>query len=394
VEHGRQNGDQLRGEAIVKPDADFAPVVSGRRNLRILHVCQPVDGGAAVVVRDLAAHGRQLGHDVSVACPTGQLASWVEELGARWLHLPLARSPRLADIGHLGRLRRWSRGTDVLHLHSSKAGALGRIATLGLRHQPMRILTPHGWSWYVGGRLAPLYRMFERFAAGFADVITVVSDQERADGERVLRSKSRRLLLIENGVGTSQYRPDGPVATRTEDSLLVCVGRLCKQKGQDLLVSVLPTLSDPRIRLRLVGDGPDRGALTDLAHRLGVDDRVEFVGATDPRPHLRAADIVVLPSRWEGMSLLLLEAMACGATIISSRTGGSSAVGESGIVVPVQDMGALRAAIEALMPSPRHRTSLGASARARAVAQYDLRQTLTRYEELWNRAQGRAGLIR
>ena len=131
-----------------------------------MHVCQPTDGGAAVCVRQLADAGQRAGFDVTVACPPdGPLAGWVEGSGARWAPLPMVRSPRPRDVRELARVRRLAAGADVLHLHASKAGALGRVARLGLRSRPRVVFTPHGWSWLVGGSLAPAYRAFERATA-------------------------------------------------------------------------------------------------------------------------------------------------------------------------------------------------------------------------------------
>ena len=137
-----------------------------------MHVCQPTDGGAAVCVRQLADAGQRAGFDVTVACPPdGPLAGWAEGSGARWAPLPMVRSPRPRDVRDLARVRRLAAGADVLHLHASKAGALGRVARLGLRSRPRVVFTPHGWSWLVGGSLAPAYRAFERATAPLADVI-------------------------------------------------------------------------------------------------------------------------------------------------------------------------------------------------------------------------------
>ena len=152
-----------------------------------MHVCQPTDGGAAVCVRQLADAGQRAGFDVTVACPPdGPLAGWVEGSGARWAPLPMVRSPRPRDVRDLAGVRRLAVGADVLHLHASKAGALGRMARLGLRRRPRVVFTPHGWSWLVGGSLAPAYRAFERATAPLADVIVAVSDDDRAVGLEVL----------------------------------------------------------------------------------------------------------------------------------------------------------------------------------------------------------------
>jgi glycosyltransferase involved in cell wall biosynthesis len=355
----------------------------GSVRCRILHICQPTDGGVAVAVRELVRSGIAHGHHVSVGCPAGgKLPEWLREIGVRWIPLPLTRAPSIRDLARLPAVRRLARGADVVHLHSSKAGAVGRVALLGMRGKCLRIFTPHGWSWYVGGRLAPVYRLFERAAARWVDVITAVSPEEAHDGRNVLGRRATGLVLIENGVDTTAFHPEGPTAVRVPDPLLVCVGRICEQKGQDQAVRVLAALRDRSVRLRLVGDGPQHLSVAELARTLGVADRMEFVPHTDPAPHLRAADVVLLPSRWEGMSLLLLEAMACGAAIVSTRSAGSSALGDAGICVPVGDVPAMVAAVEELLASCGQRTALGRRARERAVARYSLSRMTASHLEL------------
>jgi len=169
---------------------------------------------------------------------------------------------------------------------------------------------------------------------------------------------------------------------RTADPLLVCVGRLSEQKGQDLAIHAVALL--PGVRLRLVGDGPERIALQQLTQRLGVADRVELTGSVDPRPHLRAADVVVLPSRWEGMSLLLLEAMACGAPIVATATGGHSALAGCAVVLPLPlDPRRLADALSSLLADAGGRASMGRRARAVAVGGFEQTAVHQRYVDLW-----------
>jgi glycosyltransferase involved in cell wall biosynthesis len=364
--------------------------------VRILHVCQPTDGGAAVVVRQLVAAGVADGDFVAVACPAeGYLSGWVTAAGGRWLPLEMGRAPRPRDLLALIRLRALIKNIDVLHLHSSKAGALGRLAMLSRqpparasvsKRSPRVIFTPHAWSFYVGGRSAALYRQFERQMSTLADVIAVVSIEEQQEGRRVLGSRAN-IELVENGVDTDRFSPEGPVAERRPEPLLVQVGRLSQQKAQDRTLRALAALPDQTARIRFVGEGPDRAGLERLAADLGVTDRVELVGSVDPRPHLRAADVVVLPSRWEGMSLVLLEAMSVGTAIVASDCGGSDALIGCGVLVDhVNDdraIAELSTEISALLGDPDRRRRLADAARRRAGQRYSLERMVRRYRALW-----------
>ncbi len=359
-----------------------------RGRLRVLHVSQPTSEGTATVVRSLAGWGVAEGHDVTVCCPAeGPLRGWVEGYGATWVDLPMGRAPSPRDLGHVLRLRHLVAASDLVHLHSSKAGAVGRLAVRLTRDPPPVVFVPHGWSWLLGGRQGQVYRLFERSFAGACDRIVAVSRDEQQEGLRTLGA-ARPVVLIENGVDADAFGPEGETAERATAPLLVLVGRLSRQKGQDLAIRALARLAATDARLRLVGSGPDRDALAALAADLGVADRVELVGQAAPAPHLRAADVVVAPSRWEGLALALLEAMATGATVVASDRGSSVALGDAGVVLPVEDedrfVELLVEHLDRLLAEPDERSALGAAARARAVASYSLERTRESWVRMWH----------
>lgn len=362
------------------------PSIGARRRLRILHVSQPTDGGCALAVKVLAEAGTRAGHAVTVACPRhSDLPGWITDVGARWHPLPMVRQPTLADISAVLRMRRLFAAADVVHLHSSKAGALGRLALRSLgKRAPASCFTPHGWSWLVGGPMAPVYRTYERLAAAWTDVIVAVSDEEAAAGRGVLPPGLARVTVIPNGVDTERFCVEGPRASRSAQPLIVCAGRLTVQKGQDLAVRALALLGTAGARLRLVGEGPDTATLRQLATALGVADRVEFTGHCDPRPHLRAADVVLVPSRWEGLSFVLLEAMACGKAVVATAAAGSGVVGDAGIVAPPDSGPAgLAAALDEVLADEPIRRRYGERARARVCEHFAAPRMLAAYLDLW-----------
>ncbi|TMK51912.1 MAG: glycosyltransferase family 4 protein [Actinobacteria bacterium] len=363
-----------------------APSVGARRRLRILHVSQPTDGGCAIAVRFLAEAGTRAGHTVTVACPRqSDLPGWITDVGAHWHPLPMVRWPAPGDISTALRMRRLFERADVVHLHSSKAGALGRLALRSLgKRAPASCFTPHGWSWLVGGPMAPAYRTYERVAAAWTDVIVAVSEEEAAAGRGVLRPGFARMTVIPNGVDTERFCVEGPRASRSAQPLIVCAGRLTVQKGQDLGIRALAHLQTAGARLRLVGEGPDTAKLRELAAALGVADRVEFTGHCDPRPHLRAADVVLLPSRWEGLSFVLLEAMACGKAIVATAVAGSGVVGDAGVVVPpAAGPEGLAAALDELLADEPTRRRHGERARIRVCEHFAAERMLTAHLALW-----------
>ena len=364
---------------------------NGDRSLDVLIVSQPADYGVAIYVRELAGSAVEAGHDVTVISPSesrGPLASWVKSVGARHHTLDMARRPALRDPFDVLTLRRLARGRDVLHLHSSKAAALGRVAAASLprRARPAVVMTPHYWSWLVGGRLEGLYRSIERLLARRCDAIVAVSEREEAEGRSVL-GPDARLLLIPNGVDRSHFSPEGASAERDVDHpLIVCVGRLSEQKGQDEAIRALALLLDRTARLRLVGGESTPGhrrQLEELATSLGVADRIEWRGPVDDTaPEYRAADVVIAPSRWEGMSLASLEALSCGSAMVATDVSGSEALGSAAVIVPREDPDALAGAIDGLLRDPATRRALGLAARAQSRP-YDVSVTMRRNLDLW-----------
>jgi glycosyltransferase involved in cell wall biosynthesis len=372
------------------------------RRLDVLIVSQPVEYGVAIYVRQLTQAAVEAGHNVTVVSPgadRGPLAGWIGKTGAAHHTLNMARMPGPRDVFDLLTLRRLARGKDVVHLHSSKAAVLGRVAALSMasRHRPAVVVTAHYWSWLVGGRWAPLYRSIERFLARRCDVIVAVSEREASEGRAALGS-SAPVRLIPNGVDRDHFSPDGVSADRAPGApLLVCVGRLSHQKGQDVAIRALALLGDRVARLRLVGaesGGGERVELEALAESLGVSDRIEWRGGIDDTaPEYRAADVVVTPSRWDGLSLALLEAMASGAPIVASDVNGSESLGDAGVIVPPDDPQALADAIDDLLHDAPARLRLGAAARARSGS-FDLASTMRQNLDLWSGlTAGSAGAV-
>ena len=378
--------------------------------LTILHVSQPVDGGVAQVVVDLLRGQIADGHRVVLACPAdgarsegrsaataaggNRLAAAAAAAGAEVRHWAAVRSPAPGLRGEVAELRRIVAEADphLVHLHSSKAGLAGRLAVRGERPT---VFQPHAWSFAVGGATAPAARIWERWATRWTDRLLCVSGQEQHEGEAAgLRA---RWALVPNGLDLDRFDPSVLPGQEQARSLLdlddegpwaVCVGRLCRQKGQDVLLRAWAGVSTrvPGARLALVGDGPDRAELEAQAARLPDPDSVLFVGRSeDPRDWYAAADLLVLPSRWEGMALVPLEAMACARPVLLTDVAGAreSLLPEWPDPVPVDDPGALREALVARLADREGCRGDGLAARALVVEKHDVRTTRSRVAALY-----------
>ena len=359
--------------------------------LSVLHVTQPTIDGVARCVLDLVGDQVSRGWAVAVACPPDQadFLAELERLGAEYQRWPAARAPGPLTAVETARLARIVRRIDpaLVHLHSSKAGLAGRLAVRGRRPT---VFQPHAWSFEaVGGLQRRAAVLWERAAARWAHALVCVSEAERSRGEAMeIRGAYR---VIPNGVDLAAFSAASAADRRTARArlglagtpLVVCIGRLSRQKGQDVLLAAWPQVLArvPDARLVLLGDGPDRERL-----QRGAPPGVVFAGARHDIPDwLAAADVVAAPSRWEGMSLAVLEALARARSVVAADSAGAAEALGSGseAIVPVEDVRALAEALAERLRDPGLAEAEGRKGRERVERDYDVRRTLTNVAALY-----------
>lgn len=358
----------------------------------VLHVAQPRDAGVPRVAAALVSDQMERGFHVSVASPPdGDLRLAAESKGARWLPWSATRNPgpsTLAEGRRLGAIV-GEVDPDLVHLHSAKAGLAGRLLLRGRR--PV-VFQPHSWSFEAaGGAIGRGAVAWERLGARWTDVIVCVSADERRRGEQA--GVQARFAEIPNGVDLTRYAATSPedrdsaravLGVAPGTPLAVTVGRLTRQKGQDVLLAawrrVLERVQDAQ--LVLVGDGPDRAELEALAVP-----RVRFVGADqDVAAWLAAATVTVLPSRWEaGLSLVAMEAMACARSVVAADVAGmrEGLAPDCGTVVAIEAVEPLADAVAKRLAAPALADREGAAARRRVEQRYDVRVASRRMAELY-----------
>jgi sugar transferase (PEP-CTERM/EpsH1 system associated) len=226
----------------------------------------------------------------------------------------------------------------------------------------------------------------------------VTVSQSLADEWAAYGVPLQKIEWIPNGVDTERFRPRGekPELRRKfglpeRDFVVGSVGRFDPIKNYAVLVEAfaLLALAFPGSRLAFLGDGQQESDLRETAKRLGVSDRISWLGRrSDPQDFLPALDVFVLPSLSEGMSNVVLEAMASGMPVICADLPAHREVyqpGQEGVTISPCDPQTLSEAIAALLCDADRRVSLGAAARARVLAQFDLRCMISRYESLYSR---------
>lgn len=209
-----------------------------------------------------------------------------------------------------------------------------------------------------------------------ADCVLANSDQLARTLGEAFELPRDKLRVMRNPVDIDGIRARAaePPGDAPPGPLIVSAGRLTVQKGHDnLLRAFAGSRFRDSHRLAVIGEGPDHDALRQLAARLGIADRVHFLGfRANPWALMARAELFVLPSRWEGFPNALLEAMACGAPVLATDCcfgpGEMIEHGESGWLVPPDDPEALRAGMDRLLTMPDLRRRLGAGAERRAHA--------------------------
>jgi glycosyltransferase involved in cell wall biosynthesis len=304
--------------------------------------------------------------------------------GVRWTALPPVRDkfdlPAIA--AHVQAVRRSRPG--ILHAHlrtpwSCQYGLLAGVLVPAVR----TIATEHAPLASADG----LQRWLRRVLVRRLNAHVGVGEGAARLVEQQIGLERGSLRVIPNGVPAADGSPPPPRVA--SGPIVGSLGRLDGVKGHDVLVRALPLL--PEVTAVLVGDGTERNALEALAADLGVADRLRILGwLEDGRRQLGGFDVFVLPSRSEGLPLALLEAMLAGLPVVASDVGSvGEAVreGETGLLVPPGDPGALAAAIRRAL-EPELGARLGASGRARALERFTVEAMVSAYERLYAELAG------
>jgi glycosyltransferase involved in cell wall biosynthesis len=358
--------------------------------MRIVHVIARLNvGGAALHVLQLAHEQARRGHDVIVVA--GTLAAGEEsmeyvadELGVELLRLPVLQrelSPR-ADSAAILALRQIirERRPDVLHTHTAKAGATGRLAALiAGRARPRALVhTYHGHvlSGYFSRRWERLFRLIERLLAHATGTLVAVSEEVRDDLVGFGVAPARRFAVVPYGFELpawsdvdeeSRHTLRGEIGAGDDTFVVGWAGRLTAIKRPLDLIRTQRALLDAGVDalLVLVGDGEDRPEVEALAADLGVPDRCRLVGFQKSiRPWYASFDALLLTSANEGTPVVAIEALAAARPVVATRAGGTGTVvrnGESGYLEAIGDTQALADRLAMIASDRELRRRMGAA---------------------------------
>jgi glycosyltransferase involved in cell wall biosynthesis len=368
-------------------------------------------GGPALHVAYLTAGLRERGYETTLVAGTlargeDSMAFVADSLGVgveRVEALQREISP-LRDVLAIVRLARIIRRVrpHILHTHTAKAGAVGRLAALVARdaRPPIVVHTFHGHvlRGYFGPLRSRAFALLERLLARATTCLVAVSPQVRDDLLRLGIGRPQQFTVIRLGIELDERvhaRTNGRVDTRrllgiSPDAFTVgWIGRMTGVKRTDDVLLAFRSLLARGVEARLcmVGDGPDRADVERRAHELGVMRETLFLGyQEDVAPYFAAFDAFVLPSANEGTPVTTIEALAAGRPVVATSVGGVPDVvrdGEDGFLVPAGDVNALAGRLAELAHDPGLRERMGAAGRERVLPRYAVERLVDDVDRLY-----------
>jgi glycosyltransferase involved in cell wall biosynthesis len=345
--------------------------------MRILHVAESVKGGCGTYLNQvmrvqMASAAIESVHAVLPQAHLVQVPDIPER--RRTLFPGGSRSPQaLRELWRATAQAVKAFEPDCVHLHSTFAGAIGRLGlALHRRDRPSVVYCAHGWAFDMAGSAIKRAAMVlaERALAPACEGIIAISEYER---QRAIAAgiAPQRIVTVLNGI-VDVPPPPSPQPGRTRRVLFI--GRLDRQKGFDILLDAVAPLA-ARIDLRVIGSSVV-GDQTALGAKLPGGTMLGWCDEAKIRDELAWADCVVVPSRWEGFGLVALEAMRAGRAVIASRVGGLPEVvehGHTGWLIPPDDPVALREALITI--SDADLITAGAAGRRRFLRHFTIERT-------------------
>jgi len=370
-----------------------------RRRILIV-ITRSVLGGAQTYVYNLATNLPEDRYEVTVACQgAGPLVTALDHRGIRVTELRYMRNEirltrDLLAVAELVSLIREIK-PDLIHLNSSKAGFLGRIAAAVCGIPAVYFV--HGWAFRQNATATfrPIAIWAERLAAPLCSRFISPSRHEIEIGRQFRIGRMSRCVCIPHGIKADAPRAN-PAGWNQDGSVTACmVARFERPKRQELLI--LAAKQVPSVRLVLVGDGDRRASCETLVRRLGMADRVDFLGnRLDVADILAKAHMGIMSTDMESLPIALLEAMRAGLPVLGTQTGGVPEViehGVNGFMGPTGDSEWMAEAFSRLAGDPKRRENMGAASRVLFEKKFTLermvQQTLEVYDSVISERLGR-----
>lgn len=321
------------------------------KKIRILHVAQAA-GGVDRYIRMLLKYLDKEKFENILVCSQDYRKEDYNGLVDYFEQIEMMRAIGHNDLKAIKAVRNLIKkyDPDIVYAHSSKAGAVARVADIGIKNYC--IYNPHGWAFNMKCSIKKkaMYTAIEKVAALFCDKIICISDAEKKSALEKKICKEEKLKVIYNGVDIEAYENGAHGAVKRkdlnipEDAFVVgMVGRICQQKAPDVFVRMAKQVKDrvPNAHFIIVGNGNQEAEIRKYAEDNGISDSLHITGWVDnPLNYVELFDVACLLSRWEGFGLALPEYMMVGKPIVASRVDAIPNIiqdGENGVLVKVDD---------------------------------------------------------
>ncbi|MBE0567139.1 MAG: N-acetyl-alpha-D-glucosaminyl L-malate synthase BshA [Krumholzibacteria bacterium] len=369
--------------------------------------CYPTQGGSGVVATELginlARHGCAV-HFISSSLPF-RLQQYSENIFYHPVDMPqypvFQNSPYTLSLATVMSETAVRHNLDLLHVHYAiPHAASAYLARQMVGGDRLKVVTTlHGTDITLVGQ-EPSFFPITRFVIDQSDAVTAVSTFLRAETERVF-GVTRPIEVIPNFVDARVYRPRQDEDLRRRfapggEHLLIHASNFRKVKNLPAVIEVTARVAaEIPVRLLLAGDGPEMPAVRAHADRLGLAERVVFLGHVDELAEIMpACDVLLLPSLHESFGLVALEAMACGVVpVVTDRGGAADFIqdGHTGFLRDPEDIGGMAAAVLRVLRDPALRTQMAEDAQRDAAGDFGISCVLKKYLDLYDRLLGLAG---
>lgn len=301
--------------------------------MKVIHIVQGGVGGTLEYLKLLIPRLEKLGYENVVICH-GEIYDELSKIGIRSINVEMSREISVKkDFISFSKILKVlkSNKPDICYLHSSKAGAIGRLACLFTRTRC--VYNPHGWSFAMKtvDKSRPVYIIIEKLLSLFCNKIILISEAELCIAKSFGIASANKYIIINNGIDIDKISNasavDRSIAFNSDENSIIIgmVGRLTEQKDPLSFVKISAEISKviTDAKFVIVGDGNLRDKAMDLARDLGILHKLIVTGwVRNPECYIKSFDIAVLTSKWEGFGLVLAEYMAAGKPIVASNVDG------------------------------------------------------------------------
>ena len=340
--------------------------------IRILHVAQAA-GGVDCYIRMLLKYLDKNKFENILVCSQDFCREDYDNLVSDFEQIEMKRAIGWNDVTAIIEVRKLIKyyKPDIVYAHSSKAGAIARVADIGMKNYC--IYNPHGWAFNMrcSNKKKILYTFIEKLAVHFCDRIICISDAEKQSALKKHICRENKLQVIFNGVDIEAYKNGvhGTIKRKDldipDDAFVVgMVGRISPQKAPDVFIKAARMIKEiiPNSHFIIVGKGEQENDIQKYAEENGFSDSLHITGwVENPLSYVELFDVACLLSRWEGFGLVLPEYMMAGKPIVASRVDAIPDIvkdGENGLLVDIDDVEETVQAIMTIYQNPQIRRNI------------------------------------